>query len=225
MPWLNHVPAVIEAWYPGQRGGEAIAAVLTGAENPSGRLPITFPAAAAQAPRPAPVGLDLLHARDAGKDPKVPLPMFTVDYPEGANVGYRWYQKTGATPLFPFGYGLSYTSFRYAGLRVSGGEARFTITNTGARAGSDVAQVYVGATDEDGVATDRLAGWARVSLAPGETRAVSVTLDPRVAARWDAQGHRWSVPRTPLPLVVGRSATDPVLTGTVLLPAGNALEP
>ncbi|HEY0271125.1 MAG TPA: glycoside hydrolase family 3 C-terminal domain-containing protein [Sphingomonas sp.] len=219
MPWLDRVPAVIEAWYPGQRGGEAIAAVLTGAENPSGRLPITFPAAAAQAPRPTPIGLDLLHARDAAGDPKAPLPPFPVDYPEGANVGYRWYQKTGATPLFAFGHGLSYTGFRYAGLKVSGARASFTVTNTGTRAGSDVPQVYVSAADENGVTTRRLAGWARVTLAPGETKAVSVTLDPRIAARWDADGHRWSVPRTPLPLMVGRSAIDPVLAGTVLLPA------
>jgi len=219
MPWLAKVPAVVEAWYPGQRGGEAIAAILTGAANPSGRLPITFPVAAAQAPRPTAVGLDLLHARDAAGDPKVPLPRFEVDYPEGANVGYRWYQKTKATPLFPFGYGLSYTGFHYAGLKTTGGEVRFTVANTGKRAGTDVPQVYVSAADENGVTTRRLAGWARVTLAPGEVRSVSVTLDPRVAAVWDEAGHHWSVPARPLALVVGRSATDPVLTGAVTLPA------
>ena len=151
------------------------------------------------------------------------MPGFTVDYPEGANVGYRWYQKTGATPLFPFGYGLSYTAFRYAGLKIADGKIGFTVTNIGARAGSDVPQVYVSAADETDVTTRRLAGWTRVTLAPGESQAVSVTLDPRVAARWDADGHRWVVPRRPSPLMVGRSATNPVLTGAVRLPAAPPL--
>ncbi len=219
MPWLPKVPAVIEAWYPGQRGGEAIAAVLTGAVNPSGRLPITFPAAEAQAPRPHAIGLDLLHKRDAAGNSTTPLPMFDVHYPEGANVGYRWYEKTGAKPLFPFGYGLSYTGFRYSGLRVTGGTASFTVTNAGKRAGIDVPQVYVEAADGAGVKTYRLAGWSRLSLAPGQSRQVSVTLDPRTAATWDVAAKRWSVPTMPLPLAVGTSATDPVLTGTVTLPA------
>jgi beta-glucosidase len=219
MPWLAQVPAVIEAWYPGQRGGEAIAAVLTGAVNPSGHLPITFPAAEAQAPRPTAVGLDLLHKRDAAGNPTAPLPMFTVDYPEGANVGYRWYQKTGAKPLFPFGHGLSYTDFRYSALRVSGGTASFTVTNGGRVAGSDVPQVYVEAPDGAGTKTYRLAGWTRLALAPGEARQVTVTLDPRTVATWDVAGRRWTAPTTPLPLAVGHDASDRALTGTVLLPA------
>ncbi len=219
MPWLSHVPAVIEAWYPGQRGGEAIAAVLTGAVNPSGHLPITFPAAETQAPRPHAIGLDLLHKRDAAGDPNAPLPMFEVSYPEGANVGYRWYQKTSATPLFPFGHGLSYTSFRYAGLAVQGNEVRFTVTNSGKRAGTDVPQVYVEAADGAGTKTFRLAGWTRLSLAPGQSRQVTVALDPRTAATWDLAGKRWSVSSTPLPLVVGHDATDRALAGTVSLSA------
>ena len=222
MPWLTKVPAVIEAWYPGQRGGEAIAAVLTGAVNPSGHLPITFPAAESQAPRPKAIGLDLLHKHDAAGNPTAPLPMFDVHYPEGANVGYRWYQKTGAKPLFPFGHGLSYTGFRYAGLAVQGGMVRFTVTNSGPRAGVDVPQVYVEAPDGSGTKTYRLAGWARLALAPGESRQVTVTLDPRTAATWNVAAKHWSVPTTPLPLAVGHDATDHTLTGTVRLssPAG-----
>jgi beta-glucosidase len=219
MPWLSKVPAVIEAWYPGQRGGEAIAAVLTGTVNPSGRLPITFPAAEAQAPRPTAVGLDLLHKRDAAGNPTAPLPTFQVHYPEGANVGYRWYQKTGATPLFPFGHGLSYTGFRYAGLVVQGNEARFTVTNTGRRAGYDVPQVYVEAADSAGVKTYRLAGWSRLALAPGQSQHVSVTLDPRTAATWDVTAKRWIVPTAPLKLAVGHDATDHALGGMVSLKA------
>ena len=222
MPWLAKVPAVIEAWYPGQRGGEAIAAVLTGAVDPSGHLPITFPAAESQAPRPAPIGLDLLHQRDAAGHADAPLPMFEVRYPEGANVGYRWYQKTGAKPLFPFGHGLSYTGFRYAGLAVKGNEVRFTVTNSGQRAGTDVPQVYVEAPDDAGIKTYRLAGWTRLALAPGQSKQVTVTLDPRTAATWNVAAKRWTIPTASLPLAVGHDATDHALTGAVsfLAPAG-----
>lgn len=151
MPWLDKVPAVVEAWYPGQRGGEAIAGVLTGQVNPSGRLPITFPAAARQAPRRVPVGLDRQDAaeRKATADPAgagATLETFPVDYVEGADVGYRWYEKTGRTPLFAFGHGLSYTSFAYRNPVVSGGRAlsvTFDLVNTGTRAGADVPQLYV----------------------------------------------------------------------------------
>ena len=223
MPWLSKVPAVIEAWYPGQRGGEAIAAVLTGGVNPSGRLPITFPATEAQAPRPAAIGLDLLHKRDAAGNPNTPLPMFDVHYPEGANVGYRWYQKTGAVPLFPFGYGLGYTNFRYSALRVTGAAASFTVTNSGRRTGIDVPQIYVEAADGAGVKTYRLAGWARIALAPGQSQQVTVALDPRTAATWDVAAKRWTVPTTPLKLAVGHDATDHALSGTVSLKASEGM--
>ena len=218
MPWLARVPAVVEAWYPGQRGGEAIAAVLTGTIDPSGRLPITFPAAEAQAPRPTAIGLDLLHKRDAAGNSDAPLPGFAVDYPEGANVGYRWYQKTGAKPLFPFGHGLSYTDFRYSGLTVEGDVVRFMVTNSGRRAGIDVPQVYVEAPDGAGVKTYRLAGWTRLALAPGRSQRVTVTLDPRTASTWDVAAGRWKTPAKPLPLAVGHDATDRALAGMVSLP-------
>ena len=218
MPWLGHVPAVVEAWYPGQGGGKAIARVLFGEVNPSGRLPMTFPASAAQAPRPRPVGLDLLHARDAAQargHAAAALPSFPVTYREGANVGYRWYEATHATPLFPFGHGLSYTRFRYDGLAIDGATARFTVTNTGERTGTDVAQVYVEAPDGHGVRTHRLAGWARVTLAPGAGTQVTVALDPRTASTWKVAGEAWVLPRGPVPLVVGHSATDRTLAGVV----------
>ena len=218
MPWLPRVPAVVEAWYPGQGGGEAIANVLFGLVNPSGRLPITFPASAAQAPRPNPVGLNLLHQRDAARlagDATVQLPVFTVNYPEGANVGYRWYQQKHAKPLFPFGYGLSYSSFRYGALQTHGGLATFTVTNIGSRIGIDVPQVYVEAADGNGVKTRRLAGWARLSLKPGETRRVSVTLDPRTVSTWDVDTKRWRYPTASLPVLLGRSSDQLDLSGSV----------
>jgi len=148
--------------------------------------------------------------------------MFEVRYPEGANVGYRWYQKTGAKPLFPFGHGLSYTGFRYAGLAVKGNEVRFTVTNSGQRAGTDVPQVYVEAPDDAGIKTYRLAGWTRLALAPGQSKQVTVTLDPRTAATWNVAAKRWTIPTASLPLAVGHDATDHALTGAVsfLVPAG-----
>lgn len=218
MPWLAKIPAVVEAWYSGQGGGDAIADMLFGRTNPSGRLPITFPAAASQAPRPTPVGLDLLHARDAARtngDATAALSMFKVDYPEGANVGYRWYQMTNATPLFPFGYGLSYSTFRYANMKVSGSSVTFDVKNTGHRAGADVPQVYVEAADGNGVRTRRLAGWARVALNAGETRHVTVTLDSRSVSTWNSEDKRWHTPSTPLLLTVAHSAINSDLHGVV----------
>ncbi|UAK25806.1 beta-glucosidase family protein [Sphingomonas nostoxanthinifaciens] len=218
MPWLQHVPAVIEAWYPGQRGGEAIANILFGRTEPSGRLPITFPAAETQAPRPKPVGLDLLHARDR-TDPNGPIPHFTIDYPEGANVGYRWYQIRDQRPLFAFGHGLSYTRFTYSQLTVQGANVRFTVANIGKRSGTDVPQVYVEAPDSAGVKSYRLAAWQRVTLKPGEAKTISVTVDPRAVAAWNSGAKRWTVPSAALPLVVGHEAADRALAGRIRVDA------
>jgi beta-glucosidase len=214
MPWLQQVPAVLAAWYPGQRGGEAIARILFGEVNPSGRLPITFPAADTQAPRPVPPGLEELRARDAAReegDSEAAIKPFTVDYLEGANVGYRWYAMTDQQPLFPFGFGLSYTSFDYKRLEILGGDAprvAIQVTNSGARTGADVPQVYVKAADSSGIVTWRLSGFRRVELRPGETRRVEIVLEPRTFSRWDEERRRWRRPSEPLPLAIGRSATD-----------------
>jgi beta-glucosidase len=201
MPWLSRVPAVIEAWYPGQRGGEAIANILFGAVNPSGRLPITFPAAAEQAPRAAPVGLDKLKdpaaataAANSGGGSELAVDHFPVDYPEGSNVGYRWYEAKRQTPLFPFGHGLSYTKFAYSDPVVAGGNAmtiRFTVKNVGKVAGTDVPQVYAAPTD--GRWPARLVGFSRVDLEPGASAEVTITAEPRVLADWDLQAHGFIV--------------------------------
>src|SRR5690606_26676825 len=135
MPWRDSVRAILQAWYPGQAGSRAIAEVLTGAVNPSGRLPITFPASLDQTPRPELSGL--------GTPWGTPV---TINYNEGAEVGYRWFAQKGERPLYAFGHGLSYTTFAYSDLEVDGGEtitASFTVSNTGDRAGADVPQLYL----------------------------------------------------------------------------------
>ncbi len=214
MPWLDKVAAVLEAWYPGQRGGEAIAAMLDGRVSPSGRLPITFPASVAQLPRPAIPGFDPDNRLpfDMGGKPKP----FAVDYTEGSDVGYRWFLKTGARPLFPFGYGLTYTTFAYEGLRRPAGgdalEVAFALANTGARAGTEVAQLYVAPPGR----SYRLAGWAKVALQPGERREVTVRADPRVLASW-AGTHGWQRQAGTYRWFVGKSAGEAQLSGTVSL--------
>ena len=230
MPWIDRVPAVLQAWYPGQRGGEAIASILIGAVNPSGRLPITFPVTADQAPRPVPVGLPELRdaevrkaAGDKGTQGQAAgVRAFTVTYREGADVGYRWYAGQGRKPLFPFGHGLSYTTFRYDKLAVEdGGTLRvsFDVTNTGARSGADVPQLYVQAKSGEGTTAVRLAGFSKIRLAPGEKRRVTLAVDPRIIARFDTAANAWRVDPGSYPLTVGRFAGDRVLSGHARLNA------
>jgi beta-glucosidase len=221
MPWLDRVPAVLAAWYPGQRGGEAIADILFGKVNPSGRLPITFPATEAQAPRPQPVGFAEIakddaasNAGSAGGDAK----SFTADYPEGADVGYRWYAKRQLKPLFPFGFGLSYTHFTYANLKVLGGAeltVSFDVTNAGPRAGADVPQLYV--TPPASAAVARLAGFRRIDLQPGETRHVTLTAERRTLANWDEAAKGWHLAGGAYLAAIGRDAADHALKATVVL--------
>ena len=219
MPWLNDVAAVLEAWYPGSSGGEAIAEVLFGDANPAGRLPITFPASLEQLPRPK---LDDTSdpKRDAGSQSHA-LQGFDVDYDiEGADVGYRWFARTGAKPLFPFGYGLSYTHFGYSDLQVTGGDTlqiSFSVTNEGDRAGTDVPQVYV--ADRAGTKGLRLIGWGNVSLAPGETRRVEVVADPRVLGDWSTQRRGWQVRKGDYTVNVGHASDRADLSGKAAMKA------
>lgn len=203
MPWLDKVSAVVEAWYPGSRGGDAIVDVLFGAVNPSGRLPITFPAAESQLPHPDLPGDGLMHGKPHGQ-------LFDVAYTEGADVGYKWYASHALKPLFPFGYGLSYTRFVQDGLTLeqSGDtiKASFTVSNTGDRDGMDVAQLYL-TRNPDG-AKPRLLGWSKVDLKPGESRTVSVTVDPRLVADFDEAAHRWHIKAGTYALALGSTAQD-----------------
>ncbi|RZF60608.1 beta-glucosidase [Sphingomonas populi] len=225
MPWLDKVPAVIEAWYPGQKGGEAIANVLFGTVNPSGRLPMTFPASEAQAPRPVIPGLTAMKAAEAANNAggadgmKSSPPATVIEYREGADVGYRGYLKRGVRPLFPFGYGLSYTRFRYAALRVTAGShpsISFEVKNIGTIAGADSPQVYAQAGRRDGGSL-RLVGFHRVMLAPGEAKRVSVTVDPRLLADYDVAARGWHVAAGRYPILVGRFAGDAELNGELAM--------
>jgi beta-glucosidase len=196
MPWLAQTAAVLEAWYPGQKGGEAIAEILSGAVNPSGRLPITFPADEAQLPHPQIQG-------DPNGAPMGPVgrgghygAIITATYDEGAAVGYKWFVERRKRPLFPFGFGLSYTSFALSGLAldVRGNDvtAQATVRNSGERTGAATPQFYLSGPQDANIPL-RLVGWARVDLKPGEERQVSVSIDPRLAARFDEAARKWRI--------------------------------
>ncbi|MDB6156818.1 MAG: glycosyl hydrolase [Gammaproteobacteria bacterium] len=191
MPWVDKVAAVLEAWYPGSSGGEAIARVLVGEVNPSGRLPVTFPRSLEQLPRPHLDGFPEQHnAR------------FSVDYTiEGAAVGYKWFDRRHFEPLFPFGHGLSYSKFDFSNFAAEVDDkrlsVRFAVKNTGDRAGKYVAQVYVspigGAAASGWEAPKRLSGFKKVSLQPGEGADVSLSIEPRILAVYDDAGKSWVI--------------------------------
>lgn len=221
MPWLQEVRGVLEAWYPGSAGGEAIARVLFGEVNPSGRLPITFPASLDQLPFPLLPGSDLPTTPD-GPGGTQQQPMFDVAYPEGSDVGYRWYDRQGHTPLFAFGHGLSYAAFEYANVETAPADGAFSVsfdlTNTGDREGAEVAQLYV--TTPGGTA-HRLAGWQKVRLAPGETRRITIQADRRVLADYDEEADMWVMAPGIYEIEVSRSAAAPELTATAQLPGAS----
>ncbi len=228
MPWIDAVPAVVQAWYPGQRGGEAIANILTGRVNPSGRLPITFPAAVTQAPRSAPVGLETLTSIEAqaAANPanagQYELKSFPIDYVEGSDVGYRWYEKKQQRPLFAFGHGLSYTNFAYRNPVVTGGKTlsvSFEVKNMGKRAGADVPQVYVARAGNDGRALTpmRLAAFRRLSLKPGESTRVTLVAEPRIVAQYDTAIPGWHIAAGKYLVALARDATDRSMVETTTL--------
>jgi beta-glucosidase len=207
MPWLDHASAVLEAWYSGARGGDAIADILFGAVNPSGHLPITFPLDEHQNPRPELPGSQL----PAGT-------IFNVNYPEGSDVGYRWYQKQNLQPLFPFGFGLSYTDFKYSNLRVTGSRSlrvTFDISNVGKVAGEAVPQVYLTATPAGTL--KRIVGFKRTSLEPGQSAHLQINADTRLLSHFDTKMHAWLLDPGSYQVMIGSSAMDQSLLGSVIL--------
>jgi beta-glucosidase len=201
MPWVDQAAGIVQAWYPGTAGGEAIARVLFGEVNPSGHLPATFPASESQLPRP-----------ELDGDPKNEAVRFTVNYHEGAAVGYKWFDLKGLKPLFPFGHGLSYTQFAYSALAAGQKDGKlsvsFKITNTGAVKGKDVPQLYVAPLNAKWEAPKRLAGWDKVELAPGESKEVSVTVDPRLLGVYDSRSKTWRIAKGGYKVLLAHDATD-----------------
>lgn len=212
LPWLQQVPAILQAWYPGIRGGEAIAALLTGKVNPSGRLPVTWPVDASQLPRP--------HVNGLGFNPKQ-KPDDTIDYNiEGANVGYKWFAAKGLTPQFAFGHGLSYTQFQYDNLTYTAMGQRLVATvdvrNTGKVAGADVAQLYL--KMPEGSATPiRLIGFQKVMLQPGESRRIRIEAEPKAIASFDTADKQWKIAEGRYELQLSRSANEPLQTSPMVL--------
>jgi len=200
---------------PASRVKQAIANLLTGRVDPSGRLAVSFPAATAQLARPDLIGWDT-----PTDHPKPGTPPIALPYREGGDVGYRWYKRQKLKPLFPFGFGLSYTRFSYSDLAVRGGDTlriSFTVRNIGSRAGADVPQAYL--TSIGGSPEPRLIGWDKIVLAPGDARIVSLTVDPRLLAHFDLRAHAWRVAGASYGVAVGASAEDPKLEGSASVTA------
>jgi beta-glucosidase len=212
MPWLHSVRGVLEAWYPGQQDGSALAALLFGDVDPSGHLPETFPARESQLPIRTPAQWPGV-TKPGQKQPD-------SRYSEGLLVGYRWYQAKHLRPLFPFGFGLSYTRFSFSHLHVHQGGSKvlvsFRITNVGQRAGTDVAQVYVGDPRSAGEPPEQLKGFMRITLRPGKSQRVTIPLAPVAFAHWDTSAATWTVGRGRYAISVGDSSADLPLSTSVI---------
>jgi beta-glucosidase len=219
LPWARQVSAILEAWYPGIRGGHAIASLLFGKANFSGKLAVTFPAADA----------DLPHAKvpaPAGKKPGPidgllnSVPPFQAVYDEGLKVGYKWFDAEKKAPEYPFGFGLSYTSFAYSKLKAAGGsslELSFEVKNTGKRAGREVAQVYLSLPPTAGEPPKRLIGWEKVALQPGESKTVTMTIDPLYLSVFDTSSDRWKIVPGEYKVMAGPSSATLPLSAAVSL--------
>jgi len=215
MPWLDQVAAVLEAWYPGERGGDAMANILFGAVNPSGKLPITFPASVNDLPRPTIAA------------PPDSSTVFNVDYTiDGFNVGYKWLDTKDIAPEFPFGFGLSYTTFSFAKAQLATNlsssnpnfQVSFSLTNTGSAAGAEVAQVYLGLPAATGEPPKRLVGWQKVLLEPGQAQNVTIEVDENDSSHplsyWDVTSNNWLVANGDYSVYLGNSSRNVTLVGT-----------
>jgi beta-glucosidase len=223
MPWIDKVAGVMEVWYAGSKGADAVANVLFGNVNPSAKLPITFPLSVADLPHPDLIKPPPGHNADAGSVLKSEeaKPTFTVHYDEGLKVGYKWYDAENKPVLFPFGYGLSYTTYEYSDLKVSESKeptVRFMVKNAGARAGAEVAEVYVALPASADEPPKRLAGWSKVLLNPGESKEVSLPINPRELSIYDESADAWKQLPGRYTFMVGGSSKDLPLHQEVSLP-------
>ncbi len=215
MPWVDQVPGIMEVWYGGSRGAEALANVIFGDVNPSGKLPITFPRSDADLPHPnivqPPPGTLGHEGPDHWKQVAKGFPAFQVHYDEGLKVGYKWYEAENKPVLFPFGYGRSYTTYQYSNLKVEPGQTvrvTFTLANTGQRPGAEIAEVYAGLPASAGEPPKRLVGWSKVQLNPGENKEVTVEVDPRLLSVWDVKQHGWQLVPGEYTFLVGPSSQE-----------------
>ncbi|HSZ61994.1 MAG TPA: glycoside hydrolase family 3 C-terminal domain-containing protein [Terriglobales bacterium] len=225
MPWAGQVAAIVEAWYPGSRGADAVGSVLFGDVNPSAKLPITFPRSDGDLPHPTLVK----PPRKSNTDPSDPepwraiakgLPAFQVTYDEGLKVGYKWYDAERKDVLFPFGYGLSYTSYSYSDLKVTSGKSvrlSFHLANTGARAGAEIAEVYAVLPASAGEPPKRLVGWSKVKLDPGENKEVTIEIDPWYLSIFNVDRDAWQSLPGEYTFLVGGSSRDLPLKESVNL--------
>ncbi len=219
MPWLDKVSGVLEAWYAGSKGADAVANILFGDVNPSAKLPMTFPKSEADLPHPQlvvpPPGAQGTAAVMRTGEAK---PTFAVKYDEGIKVGYKWYDAENKPVLFPFGHGLSYTTYAYSGLKVTPGAqtaVTFTVKNTGQREGSEIAQVYAALPETAAEPPKRLVGFTKIQLKPGETKEVTVNVDGKYLSIFDESANAWKLVPGSYNIMVGGSSKDLPLTQKV----------
>ena len=225
MPWADQVSGILEAWYGGSRGAEAIARVLFGDVNPSAKLPITFPKSEADLPhssivKPPPESTTKDHDPDAWKIIAPGLPAFQTTYDEGLKVGYKWYDAERKQVLFPFGYGLSYTTYNYSNLKVTPGKSvhlSFRVTNAGNRAGAEIAEVYVALPESVGEPPKRLVGWSKVKLNAGESKEVAIEVDPEYLSIFNVERNAWQLIPGDYTFLVGGSSQSLPLKESVNL--------
>ncbi len=227
MPWRDKVAGIVETWYPGSRGATALARVLTGEVNPSAKLPMTFPMADADLPHttiPELSAEDKNQGRSAVAGETHVASKYTVTYDEGLKVGYKWYDSEHKQVLFPFGFGLSYTTYSYANLKVTPGASptartlvSFTVANTGKRDGEEIAEVYAMPPASANEPPKRLVGFTRVKLAPGQSQDVTVEVDPKYLSVFDEQKNGWRLVPGEYGFAVGGSSADLGLTQQVTL--------
>jgi beta-glucosidase len=214
MPWIHKVKGVVEMWYPGIGGAQALANILFGEVNPSAKLPVTFAKDDAQLPHPVVPGIQPGSSirGDNGKHPP-----FDLNYTEGAEVGYKWFEAKNRQPLFPFGFGMSYTSYAYSGLTVDDAQrtVHFTVRNTGERAGTEIAEVYVALPATAKESYKRLVAWQRVKLAPGESKDVTFAIDPLYVSVFNTDQNEWQLLPGEYQVMAGASSTDTELHGTL----------
>lgn len=225
MPWAGQVSAILEAWFAGSKGSDAVANVLFGDLNPSAKLPVTFPRSEADLPHPTLVkppkqSIPNPTQSEVWKQIAAGLPPFQVSYDEGVKVGYKWYDAENKPVLFPFGFGLSYTTYSYSNLRVTAGknpQVTFTVTNTGNRAGAEVAEVYASLPAAAAEPPKRLVGWSKVPLKPGESKEVTVDVDGKYLSIFDVKQHGWQLVPGEYSFMVGGSSQNLPLKGSVSL--------